>query len=259
MNAIKASFKKIIPDPILAFWWSHLERRLKRELARGVDAKEIFTKVYESEDWGQSEAHGDKFYSGPGSHSRKMVDCYVSAVHGFLLSLDKKPDAVDLGCGDFAVGSQIRPYCNNYIAADVVEGLINRNKERYAKDSVEFCVLDIVNDELPDGDVVFLRQVLQHLTNSDIEKVVAKLSAKYRFLILTEHLPVSDRFVPNLDKARGRDIRLYIRGKESGVVLTEHPFNLMVKQTTVLCEVFEDFMGRKGMLKSMIRTNLYEL
>jgi hypothetical protein len=66
MNAIKASFKKIIPDPILAFWWSHLERRLKRELARGVDAKEIFTKVYESEDWGRPEKHGEKYYSGLG-------------------------------------------------------------------------------------------------------------------------------------------------------------------------------------------------
>ena len=259
MNAIKASLKKVIPDFILALWWWHLERRLKNELSRSADAKDTFTRIYDDEHWGRSGQHGDKYYSGSGSHSREIVDSYVSAVNGFLSSLDKKLDAVDLGCGDFAVGSQIRPFCNKYVAADVVEGLINRNKERYANDSVEFCVLDITKDDLPNGDVVFLRQVLQHLSNSDIEKVVAKLSAKYRFLILTEHLPFSNKFEPNLDKARGPDIRLYIRGKQSGVVLTAPPFNLVVKRTRVLCEVLDNFMGRKGILKSYITTSLYEL
>jgi SAM-dependent methyltransferase len=176
-------------------------------------------------------------------------------VNSFLLSLDKKPDVVDLGCGDFAVGSRIRPYCGKYIAADVVEGLIAQNKEKYAKDDVEFRVLDIIDDDLPEGDVVFLRQILQHLSNSDIEKVVPKLSAKYRFAILTEHLPLSDQFVPNSDKPRGANIRINIGKKGSGVILTEQPFNLKVNQNTLLCEVLSDVGARQG----VIRTNLYKL
>jgi hypothetical protein len=255
MNAIKVHLKKIIPDSVLALRRRYLQGKVKNEMFRCVSAKDTFTKIYDEGHWGRSNEHGDKYYSGAGSHSDEIVDVYVSAVNDFLMSLDKKPDVVDLGCGDFAVGSRIRPSCGKYIAADVVEGLINQNKERYTKDDVEFRIVDIINDDLPEGDAVFLRQVLQHLSNSDIEKIVAKLSAKYRFMILTEHLPMSDRFVPNLDKPRGPDIRIEIGEEGSGVILTELPFNLMVKQNTVLCEVFNDLAGRKG----VIRTNLYEL
>jgi hypothetical protein len=96
--------------------------------------------------------------------------------------------------------------------------------------------------------------VLQHLSNSEIEKVVVKLPTKYRFMILTEHLPLSDRFVPNLDKARGPDVRFDIEGEGSGVILTEPPFNLKVAQSRILCEVSDGVVWRKG----IIRTNLYE-
>jgi SAM-dependent methyltransferase len=252
---IKVHLKKVIPKSVLALRWRYLKNKEKKELQRCVDAKGTFTKIYDGGYWGRSAERGDRYYSGYGSHGSEIVDSYVTAVNGFFLSLDKKPNVVDLGCGDFAVGSRIRPYCGKYIAADVVEGLINRNRERYAQDGVEFCVVDILNDDLPKGDVVFLRQVLQHLSNSDIETVVRKLTAKYHSVILTEHLPLSNGFVPNLDMARGPNIRINIGDEGSGVILTEPPFNLLVEQNTVLCEVFLEFGGRKG----VVRTNLYRL
>ena len=48
----------------------------------------------------------------------------------FLLSLPKKPDVVDLGCGDFVIGSKLRKFCNKYIAVDIVDELINFNKKK---------------------------------------------------------------------------------------------------------------------------------
>jgi hypothetical protein len=172
MPAIKAHIKKLIPVSVLALRHRYLEarearmeRRIKKALERCVDAKDIFTKIYDGGYWGRSKnLRDDKYYSGLGSHSCEIVDPYIAAVKGFLLSTDKQLNAVDLGCGDFAVGSQIRPYCNKFIGGDVVERLINRNKERYGKEDAEFCVLDIINDDLPGGDLVFLRQVLQHLS-----------------------------------------------------------------------------------------------
>jgi SAM-dependent methyltransferase len=179
---------------------------------------------------------------------------YVSAACGFLQSFEEKPDVVDLGCGDFNVGSRIRPNCGKYIGVDVVEGLVKRNIEKYANENVDFRAIDITNEDLPKGDVVFIRQVLQHLSNSEIEKVVAKLPASYRFIVLTEHLPV-DSFVPNLDKPRGFQVRLELEKAASGIILTEPPFNLKVARTTTLCEAFETLGRRKG----VIRTILYEL
>ncbi len=260
-NNWKARLKELLPDSVLMLRRQQLERsakrkerRTKRELQRYAKAKDVFTRVYEIGCWGRSKEVGDRYYSGAGSHADEAVTPYVSAVCGFLKSLEEKLDAVDLGCGDFAIGSRIRPYCGKYIAADVVEGLIKRNKEKYVNMGVEFRAMDIINDDLPKGDVVFIRQVLQHLSNSEIAKVVAKLPTRYRFLILTEHLPLSDSFAPNLDKAHGFDIRLELEKEPSGIVLTEPPFNLKAVRTTPLCEAFEDVEDRKG----IIRTNLYE-
>jgi hypothetical protein len=171
-------------------------------------------------------------------------------VENFLKSFEKRPDIVDLGCGDFAVGLQIRGLCANYIACDVVEQLIIYNKEKFKELNVDFRVLDITSDELPVGNVVFIRQVLQHLSNKKISAVLHKLQ-KYRYIILTEHLPAAVNFDANLDIPIGAGIRLSSGKVGSGVVLTREPFNFKPTRETVLCEVAEE--------GGIIRTILYEL
>jgi SAM-dependent methyltransferase len=252
MTTFKMRLKKVIPKSILQLRRRYIARKMQREFVHCRDAKDIFTLIYDRHRWGKSKNRDDRYYSGPGSHKSEIVDAYVSAVTQFLLSMRKRPDVVDLGCGDFAVGARIRPYCGRYIACDVVEGLISRNKTKYAESDVEFRVVDIINDELPDGEVAIIRQVLQHLSNSAIEKIVAKLSSTYRFLIIAEHLVLADGFAPNREKPTGPGIR----GDhgDGGVILTEPPFNLEVEQTTLLCEVFADAAQR-----GVIRTNLYRL
>jgi hypothetical protein len=216
---------------------------------RGLPADQAFAKVYEEGVWGKSD--GDDFYSGTGSHRDHIVTTYVAAVEGFLTDLGHKPDVVDLGCGDFSVGSAIRPLCGRYIAGDVVESLIARNKSKFADLQVDFRVVNIIDDELPEGEVVFIRQVLQHLSNDDIAKVVAKLPGRFRYLVLSEHLPDNPAFRPNIDMPRGPQIRLGLSTVGSGVVLTEAPFFLRPRREQVLCEIKEDV--------GFIRTTLYEL
>jgi SAM-dependent methyltransferase len=151
MRSIKEHLRKVIPDSVLALRRRYHGNKANKFLHRAT-RKEIFTRIYERAYWGQSGDRGEPYYSGPGSHSAESIDRYVAAVTTLLSSLDKKPDVVDLGCGDFAVGSRVRRYCGRYIACDIVEGLISRNKSKYAKDDVEFRVVDIVNDDLPEGD-----------------------------------------------------------------------------------------------------------
>jgi hypothetical protein len=98
---------------------------------------------------------------------------------------------------------------------------------------VDFRVLDAVTDPLPDGDVVFIREVLQHLSNSDILAIISKLNDTYKYAVITESLPNQDDFVPNLDKVTSDKIRVNVNG--SGVVLTKAPFNLPFKEARELC------------------------
>jgi hypothetical protein len=174
----------------------------------------------------------------------------VAAIERFALTQPAKLTAADLGCGDFAIGSRICPLSSRYVASDVVEPLIERNRRKFATVAVESRVIDITSDLLPPADVAVLRQVLQHLSNEQIQRTFAKIPAAYRYLILSEHLPASGDFVPNLDKPIGSQTRLDAGGRPSGVVLTAPPFDLRSTRSTVLGEV-QDYLGA-------IRTMLFE-
>jgi SAM-dependent methyltransferase len=152
------------------------------------DPKTVFSRVYRDNHWGRP--WGRKFYSGPGSHSSDVVGPYVPAVQQFLSEFPKPPDVVDLGCGDFHVGRQLRNRCGRYTACDIVPELIRHNSDKFGNRlKVDFRCVDIIAEPLPEGHVVFIRQVLQHLSNEQIGQVIPKLQS-FRYWVVTEHLPV---------------------------------------------------------------------
>lgn len=239
--------KALLPEPVLNKLRVARARRDNRDF-NSLSTQEVFSTIYEQGLWGKSDTPGQPFHSGTGSHDESITAGYVEQVTEVLRSLPKKPDVVDLGCGDFAVGSRIRPFCGTYVACDIVPQLIAHNKVQYGVLDVDFRVLNLVSDPLPAGDVVCIRQVLQHLSNDDILQVVPKIRSTYATLILTEHIPKSATFTPNLDKPTGPGIRI---GYHSGIVLTQPPFNLRALEERVLCEVDE--------AGGVIRTTLYRL
>jgi hypothetical protein len=214
--------------------------RYKQNLA-GKPVAEIFDTIYRKKLWGGRLSRGA--FSGNGSRDKAIVAPYVNAVRKFLVDLDR-PAVVDLGCGDFHVGSQLVDCSSHFIACDVVDFVIEQNRRRFP--SVEFRTVNAVDDELPEGQVVLIRQVLQHLGNAEIIKILAKLD-QYRYAVITEHIPGIADFVPNQDIDTGPDDRTVFG---SGIILTEPPFSLKPKTQNILCEV-EEFGG-------IIRTIAYE-
>jgi len=207
--------------------------------------KDAMAQIYENNLWGKSESG---FYSGIGSHHPELVNPYIQAVRSFLTSFDTPLVVCDLGCGDFNVGKELVHYTKKYIAADIVPELIERNRESFTAENLEFRCLDIASDELPSGDCVILRQVLQHLSNREVQRVVNKL-ADYKYVILTEHLPEGN-FTPNKDIISGQGIRLK---KQSGLDLLASPFNLEVKEEMqLLSQPAKDSNG-------LIVTTLYRM
>ena len=57
---------------------------------------------------------------------------------------------------------------------------------------------------------------------------------KYKYLVITEHLPENPNFIPNKDMDSGPFIRL---DKNSGIDLTKKPFNLDVVSEKILCDI----------------------
>ena len=221
----------------------------RKEIAATIDkenysTKEVMGLIYKNKLWGGS-AHD--FYSGAGSHALKVVDPYVERMVEWLNTFPEKLIVCDLGCGDFNVGSQLVQHTKKYIGIDIVDELIQRNKQLFQKENLEFHCINIINEDVPDADCVLIRQVLQHLTNDEVSQVLEKLK-KYKYIIVTEHVPFGD-YLPNRDKKIGPGTRL---SDKSGIDISEPPFNFKAVATKELLKL--DF-GRK---KTQIVTTLYQ-
>ncbi len=206
--------------------------------------KEAMEQVYEMKLWG---GDGVAFYSGIGSHHPEIAVPYVRAVLSFLRTFKSPLVVCDLGCGDFNVGKQLVQYTKRYVAVDIVSNLIAQHQEKFKEENVAFHCLDIATDPLPAADCAIVRQVLQHLSNAEVQQIVSKLEA-YKYVILTEHLPMGD-FVPNKNIISGQGTRLK---KQSGVRLTAPPFHFKVKEEKQLLSV--DSIDGKGLIVTTLYT-----
>ncbi|MAH06852.1 hypothetical protein CMI38_01215 [Candidatus Pacearchaeota archaeon] len=183
----------------------------------GLNAERIFGEVYSEGHWGNGD---DMFYSGTGSDIENCLP-FKHYLENFIRKNNIKT-VVDLGCGDFRMGGLMDWNEVNYVGVDVVDSLIKHNQKFFSDQNISFVKGDIINDELPSGDLCILRFVLQHLSNRDILKIISKLK-KYKYVIVVDGVAV-DRYHEkvNSNLVTGAGIR------DNGLHLDLSPFNLNV-------------------------------
>jgi len=229
---MKSAIRPLLPRSVLQTY-----RKLLR-VGEGLrnrhrPTEDVFTEIYTANTWG---GEAGEFCSGGGTADPVIVGRYVETIgqeaarRGFAGGV-----FVDIGCGDFRVGLQLLPLCGRYIGIDIVKSMIEHNRRQFGGDpKVGFLHMNVIEETPPDGDVCFVRQVLQHLSNAQIAAILGKLD-RYRLVYITEHYPSDDPSIqPNLDKVQGPGIRLY---DNSGVYLTEPPFSLPERALTLVLEV----------------------
>jgi SAM-dependent methyltransferase len=245
---IKRLVKNVAPKRALR-GFHRIQRALQQAHNAKLTPEQVFSEIYRQGKWGGKGT--TQFHSGAGSATQSIVEPYVAAITGFLASLPEgSRRVVDLGCGDFGVGKRLLPVCSSYVGVDVVPDLIRHHQATFIDAKVEFRCSDIIDGELPAGDVCLIRQVFQHLSNAQIAKVLAKLP-RYRTVFITEHYPADDvAVVPNKDKVHGGDIRLY---DDSAVYVDRPPFNFSPTRKELFLEVPDH--GFNDLFKSgVIRT-----
>lgn len=216
-SQLKSDLKLMLPEAVRQFWGRRrLEAVRRRNVKRG--AAEIFNEIYERNRWG---GRRGAFCSGSGS-SPEHAESYSRVVRAFIAE-HQIGHVVDLGCGDFRIGAELAAGGVRYTGVDIVPALIESNRRLYGGDRVRFECLDIIEDVLPEGQLCLIRQVLQHLSNAQIARVLHNV-AKYPYVIVTEHYPAPKAVRgKNFDKACGEDVRIY---DGSAVYLDAPPFNL---------------------------------
>lgn len=248
---MKNLIKKCIPSPVLALRRIILKRISDRRLA-AASVEKVFTDIYANNVWGGVKG---EFCSGDGSRDEQIISAYIQMVAEKTKAHNlQSSEFVDLGCGDFRVGELLLPLCKKYLGVDVVRTLIDSLTSEYGNEKVAFEVLNIVEDALPAGDVCFIRQVLQHLSNKEIKAILQKLN-KYKLVFITEHYPCDNpAIVVNIDKVHGGCVRV---SNNSGVYLTEPPFSLPEEKLELVLELKGTSLG-KNPPRGLIRTYLYQ-
>jgi hypothetical protein len=251
---VKRLIRRVAPPFLLEAYW-HGKQLARRMWQRRKSVEDVFTTIYAENQWGGEKG---EFFSGPGTTDEDIAGAYVAMIaeraasEGFV-----GLRFVDLGCGDFRIGEQLVTLCSTYTGVDVVQPLVMHLRARHGSERVSFVHANIIEDALPPGDVCFVRQVFQHLSNAEILRVLPKLSG-YRWVFITEHYPTSENGVlPNLDMDHGAGTR---RHNLSAVYLTGPPFGLPRERYTEVLErpakPVEGFDN--GSDPGLIRTYLYK-
>ena len=133
-----------------------------------------FSTIYRRDFWTQG--------SGPGSTLEN------TAVYRAVLSriLNEHPDCqrvVDLGCGDWQFSQAMDWSSVDYVGVDVVRSVIEDNRRKYGS-RAEFKCLDVVRGDLPKGDFVILKDILQHWPLKTIQDFLPRLK-QYKWALIT--------------------------------------------------------------------------
>jgi len=197
------------------------------------DRKQSFTDVYANCSWGTENL------SGPGSSLQA-----TTMTREIILKVIKEYDIttiVDVACGDFIwmplVLDQLEGSVK-YTGCDIVESLVIEHKEKFPQ--YNFQNVDFVADEIPEGDLIICRDVLQHLPVKDIIRALKNFSESgAKYLLASTHIR---RF-----GIRNR-INISRPGRCKDRNLIESPFNLP-SPIVIYSEQYEEYDKFLGLWK----------
>lgn len=165
-----------LPEPLAEFL-----RGAKRSVLNLRAPRAVFAQIAQRNLWGGAES-----VSGPGS-STGATQLLGAALPDLFARLQVR-SLLDIPCGDAHWILQALPGGIAYTGGDIVPALVE--KARTEKGHLgRFEVLDLVADDLPRADLVFVRDCFIHLPNAMVRKAIANVKRSgARYLLTTQFL-----------------------------------------------------------------------
>jgi hypothetical protein len=148
--------------------------------------REIFGKIYKSQIWGDGSEENPLSGSGSNPANAKPFVNFVKE----LIPREKVKSVLEVGHGDWAMWKDYRFPNLMYMGIDVAAGLSEQIQEIYADDFHAFQYLDFCETELPPADLLVTKDVLQHLPNDEIIRLLGSL-APYKSVVICNDIYVS--------------------------------------------------------------------
>ena len=148
---------------------------------RSMTNEERFTKIYDQNMWGDTESISGALSSMEGAAPIR------AKLAGFLEGLEVGT-FLDVPCGDFNWMDQLELPIKEYIGADIVKAMIEDNQKKFGSEDRHFIYLDMMNEELPEADLIFCRECFIHFSNHDIVKTLENFKrSDAEYLLTTTH------------------------------------------------------------------------
>jgi SAM-dependent methyltransferase len=169
---MKTLVKALIPN------WEQV-RKVRFSQFQNKSTEDVFTEIYHKNHW-----RSDESISGTGSEL-SQTELLIKNLNKLLKEANIQ-SVLDIPCGDFNWMQHVELGDIDYIGADIVKDLIEKNKVEYARfENVTFEVLDLVSDTLPKSDLIIVRDCLVHLSYNDIKRAIANIKASGSKYLLT--------------------------------------------------------------------------
>ena len=86
------------------------------------------------------------------------------------------------------------------LGIDVVHSVIADNNRNFAQANRKFIYADLMSeaDDLPSGDLLLIKDVLQHLSNENVQRLL-KLTSNFKFSLITNAYAPENTYCQNGD------------------------------------------------------------
>ena len=163
-----------------------------------TSTQQVFEDIYRRAKWGTNAE--DAGTSGYGS-SLPATLVYRAFLQQFMENAGVR-SVVDAGCGDWESSQAIDWKGIDYKGYDIVASVVDGDKKKYGKTSIQFFVANVVEEDLPPADLLICKHVLQHLPTADVQKFLKQLP-KYKHVLLVDSVNPGTLSGKNQDVSAG--------------------------------------------------------
>lgn len=180
-NVFKKMTEQLVSNPVTVSFMRLLHTyTYNKEKFILKRSSNVFSEIYKTDFWNSLESK-----SGGGSTLEATKT--IREELPFLIAKFSVRSMLDIPCGDFNWMKTVKKDCN-YIGGDIVASVIEQNNKLYSSDSVRFIQMDITSDNLPQVDLIFCKDCLQHLSNDSVAKALKNIKKSgSRYLLVTSY------------------------------------------------------------------------
>ena len=185
-----------------------------RQLQPAQPYRQVFTAFFQ-----EHTRAGSESVSGHGSSCSQTKE--IRRVLPELLTQLGVHTLLDAPCGDFNWMQHLLLGIEKYIGVDIVPEVIERNKNKHARNGRDFVLANIATDKLPSSDLILCRDFLVHLPHREVLRALSNFKKNgAQYLLMTT-------FTGNRDNP---DIAL---GEWRPINFCKPPFNLPLPQRVI--------------------------